>query len=153
MKNLIAAMTREKMIAAVLDNHMMPVVETKNAAYLINMGIVGISGTLLGMPIEALILGALGGAIALGRGEVMTRGKAVSTIIASMMFAGVASPAVVAFLIRRLELGTPEEELFYLQPLVPFVIGSCWQWILPIIGKKADEILRRLLDMLTGGGK
>lgn len=126
----------------------MTVAETSNGIYLINANAVGIAGSLLDMPIEVLILGAAGGAIVLGRGGVMTRGKAVSTIIASMMFAGVASPAVVAWMVQHVDLGTSEEELMYFKSLVPFVIGSCWQWALPILSEKADEFLYRFI-----GGK
>ena len=42
---------------------MMPV-ETGAGAYVFNLGAVGVVGTLLGMPIEALILGAMAGAVA-----------------------------------------------------------------------------------------
>lgn len=126
----------------------MAAIETQNAIYLINASAIGIAGTFLGMPIEALILGAAGGAIALGRGGVMTRGKAVSTILTSMMLAGAASPAVASWIAHYINLGSPEEEAALLKPLVPLAIGGCWQWILPRIGAKADELFQRIF-----GGK
>ncbi|MDK4680141.1 hypothetical protein QDY71_01455 [Kingella negevensis] len=113
---------------------------TAHGVYALNVGLVGIAGTFLGMPIEAMILGAAGCAIALGRGGIVTRGKAVSTIIASMMFAGTASPAVAAWLINHVDLGAPQEEVLYFKALVPFAIGGGWQWALPRIIAKADVL-------------
>ena len=128
----------------------MPVNTTTNAAYALNISLVGITGTFLGMPVEALILGAAGGAISLGRGGVMTRGKAVSTIIASMMIAGTTSPIIIAWLIKQIQLADAVEEAAYLKPLVPFAIGSTWQWLLPRISAKADDYLNKFLGK---GGK
>lgn len=122
----------------------MPVQTTATTIYALNVSLVGITGAFLGMPAEALILGALGGAISLARAEVMTRGKAITTIIASMLFAGTASPIAVAWLIKHIELAHAEEELLYLKALVPFVIGATWQWALPFIARKAEQILQSL---------
>lgn len=128
----------------------MPVNTSSHAfgVYGLNVSLVGITGTFLGMPAEALILGALGGAISLARGEPTTRGKAISTIMASMLFAGTASPAVAAFLINHIQLGQPEEEALYLKALVPFAIGAGWQWALPFLASKAEK----MLQSLTGKG-
>lgn len=120
----------------------MPVNTSTSTIYALNVSLVGISGTFFGMPAEALILGALGGAIALARANVMTRSKAISTIIASMLFAGTASPAVSAFLINRIDLGNPQEEALYFKALVPFAIGAGWQWALPFLAAKAEKILQ-----------
>ena len=129
----------------------MPVNTTTSMAYALNVSLVGIAGTFLGMPVEALILGAMGGAISLGRGEVMTRGKAVSTIIASMMLAGSASPLVVAWLVSHLHLADAEQEALYLKPLVPFAIGSTWQWLLPRLTAKFEAWLQHKMGGKGGG--
>lgn len=120
----------------------MPVNASTSTIYALNVSLVGISGTFLGMPAEALILGAAGGAISLARGDPTTRGKAISTIIASMLFAGTASPAVAAWLINHINLGHPHEEALYFKALVPFAIGAGWQWALPFLAAKAEKALQ-----------
>ena len=42
-------------------------INTINISAAVNISAIGIAGTFLGMPIEALILGAVGGAVSLGR--------------------------------------------------------------------------------------
>lgn len=129
----------------------MPVNTTASVgAYALNVTLVGFAGTFLGMPVEALILGAAGGAISLGRGEVLTRGKAVSTIIASMMLAGTASPLVVAWLSNHVQLGDPTEEALYLKALVPFAIGSTWQWLLPRLTVKLEMWIQQKINITKG---
>lgn len=120
----------------------MPINTSTTTIYALNVSLVGISGTFLGMPAEAMILGAAGGAISLARGDPTTRSKAIGTIIAGMMFAGTASPAVAAWLINHIDLGHPTEEALYLKALVPFVIGAGWQWALPLLAAKAEKILQ-----------
>lgn len=120
----------------------MPVNASTSTIYALNVSLVGISGTFLGMPAEAMILGAAGGAISLARNDPTTRSKAIGTIIAGMMFAGTASPAVAAFLINHIDLGHPAEEALYFKALVPFVIGAGWQWALPFLAAKAEKILQ-----------
>lgn len=122
----------------------MPVNISTSTIYALNVSLVGISGTFLGMPAEALILGATGGAISLARGDPTTRGKAMSTIIASMLFAGTASPAVAAWLINHINLGDAQDEALYFKALVPFAIGAGWQWALPFLAAKAEKILHSL---------
>lgn len=116
-----------------------------NSIYLANFSAISIAGSLLGMPIEALILGAVGGAIALGRGEVMSRGKAVSTILTSTMLAGAASPAVSLWIINNTFLSDTEAKA-----LVPLAIGCSWQWALPYIGAAAGGLLQRVLGVKKG---
>lgn len=121
----------------------MPVnITNTSTVYALNVSLVGISGTFFGMPAEALILGAAGGAISLARGDPTTRSKAISTIIASMLFAGTASPAVAAWLINHIDLGLPHEEALYFKALVPFAIGAGWQWALPFLAVKAEKVIR-----------
>lgn len=122
----------------------MPVNSSTSTIYGLNVILVGFSGSLFGMPIEALILGAAGGAISLARAEIMPRSKAITTMIASMLLAGTASPVVVAWLVKYIDLADTEEELLYFKALVPFVIGACWQWALPFIAKKAEQILQAI---------
>lgn len=121
----------------------MPVQTTTSTIYALNVSLIsGITGHILGMPAEALILGALGGAITLARSDPTTRSKGISTIIASMLFAGAASPIVVAWLVKQIDLASTEEELFYLKALVPLTIGATWQWALPFLAAKAEKILQ-----------
>ena len=44
----------------------MPLETSAAAGYLVNIGVVGIAGTLFGLPLDALILGGLTGAVVQG---------------------------------------------------------------------------------------
>ena len=112
-------------------------------AYALKISLIGISGTLFGMPAEALILGALGGAVALGRGQIMSRGQSLYSIFVSMLLAGTASPIAVAWAIKYIDLGTPEDEVVLLKALIPFVIGISWQWLLPHVISMIEQRLNK----------
>lgn len=104
----------------------MPLNTANHADYALNIGTVGIVGTLLGMPLEALILGAVAGSVAHGLGGVTTRQRGISVIMASTLLAGALSPLVVAWLSLHTDL---KEEV--LKAAVPVLIGAAWPWAMP----------------------
>lgn len=131
-------------------------VETGAGAYVVNFGAVGIIGTLFGMPIEALILGAMAGAIAQGLNPSGTRTKGISTVLVSMLLAGAFSPVVIEWLVKNIDIADGLNEQTLLRPLVPVLIGAAWPWALPLL---ADGI-KKLWDGFVvawiekiGGGK
>ena len=117
---------------------MMPV-ETGAGAYVVNLGAVGVVGTLFGMPIEALILGAMAGAVAQGLNPSGTRTKGISTVLVSMLLAGAFSPVAIEWLMKAIEIADNLSEQALLRPLVPVLIGAAWPWVVP---RLADGLTR-----------
>lgn len=110
--------------------------ETSDASgHVLNMGIIGLSGTLAGMPLEALVLGAVAGALHHGLKEPGSRKNGILVIITSMLLAGSLSPMITAYLTLNLGL---EQEVF--KAAVPISIGLGWSWATPLL----NDGLRRL---------
>ena len=117
---------------------MMPV-ETGAGAYVVNLGAVGVVGTLFGMPIEALILGAMAGAVAQGLNPSGSRTKGISTVLVSMLLAGAFSPVAIEWLVKAIEIADNLSEQALLRPLAPVLIGAAWPWAVPQL---ADGLTR-----------
>ena len=110
--------------------------ETSNASgHVLNMGMIGLSGTLSGMPLEALVLGAVAGALHHGLKEPGSRKNGMLVIITSMLLAGSLSPMIMAYLALSLGL---EQEVF--KAAVPMLIGLGWSLATPLL----NDGLRRL---------
>lgn len=110
--------------------------ETSDASgHVLNMGIIGLSGTLAGMPLEALVFGAVAGALHHGLKEPGSRKNGILVIITSMLLAGSLSPMITAYLTLNLGL---EQEVF--KAAVPMLIGLGWSWATPLL----NDGLRRL---------
>ena len=110
--------------------------ETSNASgHVLNIGMIGLSGTLAGMPLEALVLGAVAGALHHGLKEPGSRKNGMLVIITSMLLAGSLSPMIMAYLALSLGL---EQEVF--KDAVPMLIGLGWSWATP----RLTDGLRRL---------
>lgn len=136
----------------------MPVNTTSTATYALNVGAVGIVGTFMGMPLDALILGAFAGAIMHGLSAVGSRANGITTIITSTLLAGAFSPAVVAWLIVNVDMGNPDYEESVFKPLVSVAIGGAWPWLLPLLSDGVKEIWAavvgrfiRFIDYMGGG--
>lgn len=131
-------------------------VETGAGAYVVNFGAVGIIGTLFGMPIEALILGAMAGAVAQGLNPSGSRTKGISTVLVSMLLAGAFSPVAIEWLVKAIEIADNLSEQALLRPLAPVLIGAAWPWAVP---RLADGLTRFWDDWIMkwvskmGGGK
>ena len=104
-----------------------------------NLGAVGVVGTLFGMPIEALILGAMAGAVAQGLNPSGTRTKGISTVLVSMLLAGAFSPVAIEWLIKAIEIADNLSEQALLRPLAPVLIGAAWPWA---VSRLADGLTR-----------
>ena len=87
-------------------------VETGAGSYVVNLGAVGVVGTLFGMPIEALILGAMAGAVAQGLNPSGSRTKGISTVLVSMLLAGAFSQAGIEWLSKLIEISNDLSENF-----------------------------------------
>ena len=110
--------------------------ETSNASgYVLNIGMIGFSGSIAGMPVEALVVGAVAGALHHGLKEPGSRKNGLLVIITSMLLAGSLSPVIMAYLALSLGL---EQEVF--KAAVPMLIGLGWSWAAPLL----NDGLRRL---------
>ena len=113
-------------------------------AYVWNIGTIGLAGTILGMPVDALFLGALAGLLTLGFNPVSSRMHSVVTVCTGTLLAGALSPVLIHFLALRFDFAeSMEHELNMLRPIVPVLIGASWQWFLP----RLSNVLQRLLDV------
>lgn len=118
----------------------MPLNTANHAANALNIGTVGIVGTFLGMPLEALILGAIAGSVAHGLSGATTRSRGIAAIMASTLLAGALSPAAVGWL--SLKLGMPPEVL---KAAVPVAIGAAWPWAMPHLADGLKRIWEALV--------
>lgn len=113
-------------------------------AYVWNVGTIGIAGSVLGMPVDALFLGALAGLLTLGFNPVSSRTQGVVTVCTGTLLAGALSPMLMHFLALRFDFAeNVEHEMNALRPIIPVLIGASWQWFLP----RLSHVLQRLLDV------
>ncbi|MFC3873328.1 hypothetical protein [Neisseria musculi] len=119
----------------------MPVNTTATASnYALNVGAIGVVGTFIGMPLDALILGAFAGAAAHGLNRAGKRSNGMATIIAGTLLAGAFSPAVVGWLVHYFDFGDTESETAMLKPLVPVLIGAAWPWLMAMISDGLKQV-------------
>lgn len=97
--------------------------------------VLGVSGSVAGLPLEALVLGAIAGALHHGLKEPGSRKNGIVTIMTSMILAGSLSPVIMAYL--SLWLGLEQEVL---KAAVPVLVGFSWSWAAPLL----NDGLRRL---------
>lgn len=121
----------------------MPVNSSNATGFVLNIGAVGISGFLFGMPIEALILGGMAGAAVHGLSRPSRR--AVSTVLASVMLAGSLTPTLMHYAGQYLAL--PET---ILRTLIPVAVGGGWPWLWPIVSQHLRGWIEAVLSKFGG---
>lgn len=115
--------------------------------YVLNIGAVGFAGTFLGMPIEALVLGAIAGAITQAMQPPGKRVSGVTNVVTSFLLAGAFSPALQFAVEKEFHL---EGNNAILSAAIPVLIGGAWPWLLPLIAEGGKRILTSLLDKFGG---
>lgn len=123
---------------------------SSGTSYVLNVGAVGVAGTFLGMPIEALVLGTLAGAIVQSLQPSVNRISGVSNVVTSTLLAGAFTPAL-QFAIEQ-ELHIENGDAFF-SAAIPVLIGGAWPWLLPIISAGGRKILTSLFDKFGGGSR
>lgn len=127
-------------------------VNTGNAAFVgggINLGVIGLAGTLFGMPLDALALGAFAGLAVNANNPASSWWRVLVLVAVSTLWAGAFSPVLVLALLHLLPFGAAAE-----QPLniaVPVLIGGCWSWVAPLLRDAAKQLLTVWLHKLGGG--
>ena len=124
-------------------------VSSSAASYTLNVGAVGVVGSFMGMPLDAMILGAVAGAVIHGLTGAGTRSQGIVTIITSTLLAGAFSPPIVGWLIHNLEFGNPESESSMLKPLVSVLIGACWPWLAPMVHQGAKQVFDAVVGRIV----
>lgn len=118
---------------------------TTTAGHVISLSTFGFYGTLLGMPLEALVLGAVAGALQHGLKEPGSRKNGILVIIISMVLAGSISPLAIAYL--SLSLGL-EQEVF--KAAIPVAVGFGWSWAAPLLNDSLRRLLAGWINKLGG---
>lgn len=110
------------------------------------------------MPLDALILGAIAGAVANGLNRAGGRSNGIVTIVASTLLAGAFSPAAVGWLVHYFDFGEANHEAVMFKPLVPVLIGAAWPWMMPLISDGLKQVwaafvgrVIRLIEFFGGG--
>lgn len=131
---------------------------TSNAAVAtkatVDVGMVSIGGYFMGMPIDAMILGAMAGALANGMNPPEARRSVPLAILVSMFLAGAFSPVIEIWLSNHIDLATPEREFELFKVAVPVFLGGGWSWFAPMLanGLRAwwDNLLHKIADKVAG---
>lgn len=116
---------------------------TQTAGYVLNLGVVGIAGSLFGMPLEALILGGISGAVMQGLNKEQPQFKGLSAILASMVLAGSFSPAIIHYLHHELGMSEVMTRAF-----VPVLIGGGWTYFIPYASNFLKGYIRHITAKL-----
>ncbi|MFP5075615.1 hypothetical protein ACLD9W_12405 [Neisseria sp. WLZKY-1] len=119
----------------------MAIETSASGVYLWSVGGIGFVGTLFGMPLDALILGGLAGAVVQGLHPAASRKAGFFSILMSMLLAGALSPAAVDWAVHHTALLTAARAEEILTPLLPVAIGGGWPWLMPLV---RDMVLARL---------
>ena len=104
----------------------MAIETSASGVYLWSVGGIGFVGTLFGMPLDALILGGLAGAVVQGLHPAASRKAGFFSILMSMLLAGALSPAAVDWAAHHTALLTAARAEEILTPLLPVTIGGGW---------------------------
>lgn len=118
--------------------------------YVVNVGAVTLVGDLFGMPLEAMVIGTVAGALVFGRQFATSRTNALFSIITSAILAGVFSPLIVQLVSEQVTLGHAAAEEKLLKLAVPFLIGAGWSWIYPLLNEHGTAFLHKFLSKWSG---
>lgn len=128
----------------------MPSTTTVATGYVVNVGAVTLIGDLFGMPLEAMVIGTVAGALVFGRQFASSRTNALLSIITSAILAGVFSPLLIELVSAQVDIGHQEAEHRLLKLAVPFLVGAGWSWIYPLLNEHGLAFLNKFLSKWSG---
>ena len=121
-------------------------------------GAAATAGHMLGMPVQAVVLGALASAVVTMRSKPKSIWMVVSYTIIGGLLGGALAPPVVSVLIGEVLLNYPtlvDQSLTFTHVVAPVFIGLLWQAFLnlamvifPSFERRADDIVDWLLNLL-----
>ncbi|NBO21422.1 MAG: hypothetical protein EBU97_05765 [Rhodobacteraceae bacterium] len=94
------------------------------------MGVAAVTGTLLGMPGDAVLFGLFGALVMLSRCETVSRRTAFSGLTAGALVAGTAAPVLADVLHEHVAL-LVHVDTARLRIAAALAVGGCWQSVLP----------------------
>lgn len=109
-----------------------------STGYVITVGTVTIAGTLFGMHFDALMFGLFGGLIMLSRISPKTRLEAFTTLITSVILAGVMAPILAAWTSETFTFAQKVKE-DVMREAAALVIGGGWLTVLPTAWEAAKS--------------
>lgn len=114
-----------------------------SGSYLINIGVVGVVGDFLGLPLQAVFIGGLAGAVVQGLRPAATRKQGFMSVFFSVLLSGAATPLVVGWLVKHTDLLDAAAELRAFEVLVPFALGAGWPWLMPHVAAALDKFVSK----------
>ena len=116
------------------------------------------AGTLLGMPADAVALGAIASAAVTMISEPKSRWMVVAHIVIGGLLGGAFAPTVVNILVNQYASQSPallEQKTTLAQVAAPVFVGLMWQLVIkiarvlwPAFEKNADRLVSRVLDFI-----
>lgn len=129
---------------------MMPA-NTTAATYVVNIGAVGIVGSIQGLSVELMMLGAMAGVAVIAIQKTTTRASAVGSVLVSMLLAASLSPVLAHAAAREFKLEQGPTQIAF-----SVVLGAAWPWVAPWIGgllKEAGGVVVDWARKLLGVGR
>ena len=129
---------------------MMPA-NTTATTYVVNIGAVGIVGSIQGLSIELMMLGAMAGVAVIAVQKVTTRASAVGSVLVSMLLAAALSPVLAHAAAREFNLDQGPTQIAF-----SVLLGASWPWVAPWIGgllKEAGGVVIDWARKLLGVGR
>lgn len=115
------------------------------------------AGSLLGMPVDAVALGAVASAAVTMASEPKSRWLAVAYTVIGGLLGGALAPVLTHILVGEMATNHPtllEQKIQLAHVFTPVVVGLGWQGVLKILRvlwpsfeRHADKIVERLLNM------
>lgn len=122
---------------------------------MLDIGAIGIAGSVLGMPVEIMVVGAVFGGLANGLNPPEKRRTVLLSVAASMFLAGTFAPLLAHWLSLRVDLGDSATEMRLLNGASAAVIGGGWSWFAPLLGDGIKQAWEAAVAWVVGrfGGK
>lgn len=123
-------------------------VDSVNTA--VNIGTIGIVGTVLGMPVEALVIGTVAGIVSNGLRESTSIKRGMFSIVTSALMAGAFTPIISTYFSGKAGINYN-----LMSTATAFAIGAAWPNAVPIISDGLNKIWSAIVDKgirFFGGG-
>lgn len=127
-------------------------VNTSNGAYFVYLGTFTVSGSFIGMPFDALFVGAVTGGLVIANSDTrLEGGRVLARLLMSMFLAGVFTPALTHLAAKMPILSTIDEQ--NLRICVAALIGAGWSWAAPILVAAVKRLLDTTVEAAEGAIK
>lgn len=123
----------------------------------------GAGGLFLGMPVEAVVLGAISSAAVLMHGGKKSIALVMSHTIIGGLLGGALAPVLAEFFIHQFSKQYDfftHTEVSLLHVTLPVLVGLCWQFLVsvihslyPSIEKRFDDVIDFFFSFFTRGKK